>query len=244
MSDPENKEVQTMFASDVVVTNQTIHLWESVDYLAAKTRLNLARRYQDQYESLTIEFANLRASQSWLATQNGEEAACLLISHVEVLAPYFRQRGLCVELLRWCEDGLGACERLQQNPGRLLLLLGKTQHALGRWDEATTGFQTAIEISEGEDSRTHAQAVLALGHLQFNQGDYVIALETLTRAEKLLSELSDHERLATVRSERAAYYLNRGDFDKALSLYLEVDQLRKQAGEVLQMPMSNWDALH
>jgi hypothetical protein len=113
MSDPENKEVRTMFASDVVVKNQTIHLWESVDYLAAKTRLNLARRYQNQYDSLTIEFANLRASQSWLATQNNEETACLLIAYLEVLAPYLRQRGLGVELLRWCKDGLQASERLQ-----------------------------------------------------------------------------------------------------------------------------------
>jgi tetratricopeptide (TPR) repeat protein len=90
--------------------------------------------------------------------------------------------------------------------------------------------QAAIEASQKQDPGTYARATLALGRLQLNRGDYRAALETLARAEPLLSELSDYDGLATARSEMAAYHLNRRELNKALSLYLEVDQLRKRAG--------------
>src|SRR5207248_10378069 len=38
------------------------------------------------------------------------------------------------------------------------------------------------------------------------------------------------EQLMTIRAERAAYHLNRGDLDKALSLYLEIERRRQSAG--------------
>lgn len=209
---------------------EVIHHWELAGRLAAEARLELARRYQDQYERLDDEFANFRASRSWLAAQSSEETAHLVIAYVQVLAPYLRQRGFNAELLHWCEDGLRACKRLRQSPGWLLLLRSEAQNALGQWDEAMASIQAAIEASRGEDPQTYARAVLSLGRLQLNQGDYGTALETLAKAETLLLEQSDYEGLAIVRSEVAAYHLNRGELDKALSLYLEVERLRRQTG--------------
>jgi hypothetical protein len=57
-------------------------------------------------------------------------------------------------------------------------------------------------------------------------------LATLTIAEALLSARADTEGVATARSEVAAYYLNHGEFDKALLQHLEVDDLRRQNGAV------------
>jgi len=190
----------------------------------------LARRYRDRYERLDDEFANLRASWSWLSTRTDNEASHFLLAYLDALSTYLRQRGIYAELLRWCEVGLHACERLQQNPGRLLLLRSEAQSALGQWDEAAVSIQKAIGASEGKDSSTYAWAVLAFGRLQMNQGRYREALETLAGAERLLSEQSDYEGIAVVRSEVAAQYLNRGKLDKALSLYHSVDHFRKQAG--------------
>jgi len=204
--------------------------WESVHYWAAKHRLDLARRYQHQYERLDDEFPNLRASRAWVESQAGEEAARLLIGYAEALAAYLRQRGLDAELLHWCEDALQACSTAGQNPDRLLLLRSEAQIALGRWDEAVASTQAAIEASEGKNPRTYAQAVLALGRLQLNRDNYKDALETLGKAEALCAEQSDYEGLATVHSEVAAYHLNREELDEALSLCLEVGQLRRQAG--------------
>jgi tetratricopeptide (TPR) repeat protein len=222
--------IQSASKPNAVLQSQVVRYWEIADYPAAQGRLDLARHYQNQYERLDTELANLRASQAWLASQSSAETAQLLVAYVQALAPYLRQRGLNTELLRWCEDGLRACDRLEQNSGWLLLLRSEAQNSLGQWDETIASIQAAMEASRGRDLRTYAQAILALGRLQFNQGDYERALETLTEAEMLLSEQSDYEGMATVSSEFAAYHLNRGELDQALSLYLEVDQLRRRAG--------------
>ena len=219
-----------MFEMVALPPDQIIEAWKSADYLAAEVRLRLARCYRDQYERLDSEFANLRTSWFWSSGQADEKAAHLLLAYLDALSPYMRQRGLHAELLRWCEDGLRACERLRQNPGRLLLLRSEAQNALGRWIEAAASIRAAITVSREKDPDTYARAVLALGCLQMNQGNYRGALDTLHEAEKLLLERSDYEGVAVARSEVAAYYLNRRDLDKALSLYHSVDRLRKQAG--------------
>lgn len=206
--------------------------WNLVDRLAAEARLELARRYEDQYDRLDNEFPNLRVSQSWLAAQDSKEAACFLVAYVEVLASYLRRRGLDAVLRQWCEDGLRACKTLRRNPGWLLLLMSEAQNALGRWEESAATIGAAMEASVVEDPPTYARAVLALGRLQLNQGDYETALTTLAEAERLLSEQSDYEGVASAHAEVAAYYLNRRELDKALALYQEVDRLRRQAGAV------------
>jgi len=179
---------------------------------------------------LDSEFANLRGCQSWLANQDGTKEVHLLLEYLRVLAPYLQQRGLQAELVGWCKAGLHASEIVQQHAGWVLFLRGEAQNALGRWSEASESFRAAIEASEREDPQTHARALLALGRLQFNQGAYGIAFETISAAEACLAQRVDDEQLMTVRGERAAYHLNRGDLDKALSLYLEIDRRRQYAG--------------
>ncbi len=189
---------------DVEVSNQAVHYWTSSPYLSAITRLQLARCHQDQYDWLDSEFANLRGCQSWLATQDGTKEVHLLLEYLRVLAPYLQQRGLQAELVGWCKAGLHASEILLQHPGWVLFLRGEAQNALGRWNEASESFRAAIEASEREDQQTHARALLALGRLQFNQGAYGIAFETMSAAEACLAQAVDDEQLMTVRAERAA----------------------------------------
>jgi tetratricopeptide (TPR) repeat protein len=103
-------------------------------------------------------------------------------------------------------------------------------NALGRWEEASESFRAAMEVSEQEDPQVHARAQLARGRLQFNQGAYETAFETMRKAETYLTQTTDDEGLMTVRGEMAAYHLNKGDLDKALALYLEIDRRRQSTG--------------
>ncbi len=218
--------------ADSVARGRNLDVWATAYRRAAVSRLSLAVLHQHEYSRLDNEFAGLRASQSWLLLQPDEASATLLFSYIKVLAPYLRQRGFAVELLDWCEGAMRACAKIGQNLGWLLLIRGNAQSALGRWGDAVTSLMAAIGASSDTDPHTHARATLSLGQLQFNQGDYRTAMETLSRAERLLAELADYEGLAGVRAEEAAFYLNRRELGRALSLYLAADQLRKRAGAV------------
>ena len=226
------KDVPATFIGDAFVEQPVSTEWKAIyydyDYIAAEQRLQLARRYQQEYVKLDSRFDNLRFSQSWLTSQKSLESAQLLIDYVTILAPYLRQRGLRAELLRWCEDGLNACHLLRQNAGFLLLLRGEIQLTLGLWNEAQESVQQAIALSEADFPDIYAHALMVIGEILFNRGEYTIALATLEKAASLPSNHQTQERLATYHSEKAAYHLNRGEFDTALSLYLEADRLQKR----------------
>ena len=155
---------------------------------AAKVRLSRIRLYQNQFAILDQDIDNYRISRTWLTNRHGNEEGYLLLDYIELLGTYLFQRNFYTELVDWCEDGLRVCLRLQRNPAPLLFLKGKTLNALGHWQEALHCYHVAIEKSSETDRQIHAHAILALGQLQFNQGEYAVALKTLDHAEKLLNE--------------------------------------------------------
>jgi tetratricopeptide (TPR) repeat protein len=216
---------------DIVTKDSAaISLWNAADILAAQHRLRLARHYQHQFERLDLEFTNLSQARTKLSNQKHRETAHLLIEYLQVMTPYLRKRGLDRELLQWCEDSLLACRLLQQNPGWILLHRGGAQNRLGQWEDAKESFIAATEASENYDTHLYAKATLELGRLLLNQGYYKRALTLLAEAEGLLDAPSQYESRVIAKSEVAAYHLNRGELDKALALYKEADQLRRQAG--------------
>src|SRR5690242_18573634 len=194
--------MKTLQQADVEELNQITLYWTSSPSFSARVRLKLAQSHKDQYDWLDSEFANLRGSYTWLTTQNGTKEAHLLLDYLQMIAPYLQQRGLHGELLGWCEAGLHASEILQQAAGWVLFFRGKAENALGQWEEASKSFQATIEVSEQEDPQTHFQALLALGRLQFNRGEYEIAFETMSAAEAYFAQTADDGQLMTVHGER------------------------------------------
>lgn len=213
-------------------SSQAIQLWHSAPNLAAQHRLAIAKRYQSQFKQLDQEFPNLRQARALLVSQGDNASAQLLLEYIRILAPYLQQRGLDAELLQWCQDGLAASQRLQQDSGWLYLCLGGAQNRLGLWQEARGNYQASMESSQNQDRDIYAQATLELGRLQLNQGEYKQALTTLAEAEAVLKEFHNYQALAVVRAEIAAYYLNRGELDQALTLFHEADQIGRHAGAI------------
>ncbi|CAG0933956.1 hypothetical protein TFLX_03292 [Thermoflexales bacterium] len=184
--------------------------------------------YQSAYDLLDREFPQIQTASDWLAQETDRTAAELLLSLVEYLSAYLQHRYLYQDLLIYCKRGLSSTQLLGANAGWLHLLSYEAHWAIGEWDEARSSAESAIAATRLIDPTTHARAVLALGRLQFNLGEYRAALQTLSEAETLLAAIHDYDGVASVKAERAAYYLNRNELKKALSLYLEVDQLRQQ----------------
>lgn len=134
------------------------------------------------------------------------------------------------ETLSEIHTALRACERLGEKPARVLLVQGEARRALGEWRRTLDSFRQAMEASRAAAPSVHARAVLALGSLQFNRGEYGPALRTLAEAERMLLAQGDVAGLAAVRAEQAAYPLNRGDLERALALYLDEDRMQREAG--------------
>lgn len=212
------------------IQQQTIQYWTASYRISARSRLHLLRRYKDQYDWIEREFANICGNLSWLATQHDLEEAVCFLEYIQLLFPYMQKRDLQTDLLQWCRAGLYTAEIFQQNTGWLFFLCGQAHYALGQWDEARTSFQTAIKRSETEDVQTHARATLSLGRLEFNQGNYTAAFRAMNTAKAFFTQEADQEQLLIILGEAAAYHLNRREFNKALSLYQEIDRLQKQSG--------------
>ena len=179
------------------------------------------------FERLDRDFPQIQTTCSWLVQKKNGDLSAAFLQLVYALAPYLQRSALHKTLLQYCQLGLQFASQLGQNAGRLLLLQSRAYWALGEWDQALARVRAAINVSNIADPKVHAQSVLALGQLQLNRGEYRVALQTLSQAEKLLSEISDEEGIAAAKAEVAAYFLNRLEYRKALALYLEVDQRRR-----------------
>jgi tetratricopeptide (TPR) repeat protein len=202
------------------------NLWDS-QYRHATYYLDFAREHSQDFELLHSELGQFRIVRDWLANEEGSEASKSLVTLTRLLSDYLQNRSLHRELLDFCNKAITVSSETELSFGWLTLLRYDTYFALGEWDNALTEVLLAIEASRKNDPKTYAQAMLALGRLQMNQGNYKQALETLSQAENLLIDIGDLEGLASARSEVAAYYMNRGHLDHSLSLYLKVDELQQ-----------------
>jgi len=180
------------------------------------------------FERLDYEFAQIQVAYAWLSNRSSEEEKARLLEFIKNFAPYLKARMLHRVLLEYCQDGLRASKDLNANPGWLLVYAHEVYWAIGEWEKALSNIQNAIEATKDVDPIIYAQATLALGHLQFNRGEYRTAFHTLKMAEELLGKISDIDGVAAVKSETAAYHLNKGEYQKALEIYLEVDKLRRE----------------
>jgi tetratricopeptide (TPR) repeat protein len=194
-----------------------------VDYYLA-----YAQTHQDDLTALDEEFDNFTRVRLWLVHQKSRHTAQLLLALIKALTTYLHRPEFATELLAYCQAGLPACRLVGVNPGWLLLLRYEAHNYLGEWDYALADAQAAIKVTQAAVPQTHAQAMLALGCLQFNRGDYRVALDTLAQAEDLLTKLQDWNGVASARAQVAAYHLNRGELDQALTLYQEIDLLRRR----------------
>ncbi len=227
----ENRPQNILLTTSV----QEIRMWEQSDLIAAKVRLKIAHRYQNDRTRLNDEFPNLCLSQEWLAARQNEETAHLYISYTEQLYSYLQEQGHNADLLQWCKNSIRACEYVERNPCFFYYLLGDASHALGRWNDAIGYAEQAIQLSQGSDEKTHARAMLLKGRIQFSQGAYTSALTTLAQAEILLLQQKDYENFVRAKLDTISYYVSKGDIDAALAGYRDIEAFQQEKDEMTFM---------
>lgn len=192
----------------------------------ARYYLQVAQTLSSNYNALRGEYPQVRSASQWLATQRGTESAGCLLELIRTVSPYLLATSNNEELLDLCNHGTSASQRLGENVSWLELLKAECYYARGEWDRGLAAARIAVERASGLDPKTYAHAMLAMGRMQLNAGNYNEALRTLKIAQDLLTDLDDREGLATAVAEFAAYQLNRGKNEKALELYQEADRIR------------------
>lgn len=209
---------------------KAIHAWYFVNQKAADARMKLVRSTKDQLLLIDTDFSNLRTSMNWLGEQDDKGSAKLLLGYLDTLFPFLYQKRHYLELEKWCTAGLRACDLAHRNQAGVLVMKGETQFALGRWKDAQLTVRLAVTESDGRDASINAQALYVLGRLQIELGEYNAALGTLKKAEDLFTEIGNTGKIIEIRSEVGAYYLNKRDLDKALELFLTINELHEKTG--------------
>ena len=121
--------------------------------------------------------------------------------------------GACLAVTR--EKGL--------DPTWIYLLAFEANFGLGNWDAASDNVKAALEL-RSVNLPSQASALFAQGRLQMNRGDYLLALRSLERAIAIFQELGDARAAIAARAELFSYYLNKGEYPKALAGYQEIEQ--------------------
>ncbi len=207
-----------------------LQCWKSADAIATTVRYRRLLSWGDDWAQLDLEIPNVLLSMGWLRTQANEECASLLLAYLAQLLPYLQARSRTAEVLYWCDEGRKAAARCGRSPAFLFLAEGQAAFASGNWAQAGQSWQAAASASSEREPLAHAQALLALGRLEMNQGEYRRGRRTLSEAEQLFRSLGNAEGLSDVRSELAAYHLNRRELSRALAMYLEVHQRETEDG--------------
>lgn len=103
--------------------------------------------------------------------------------------------------------------------------LGHLAEIGGRWEEAKTHYQHAIQCAEGHDNRSAAQAQADLGDLLSDQGDYSAALNWLHQALYIFTALQDARgisntwyQIGEIAWRRGHYQEAQDDFEKSLAI--------------------------
>ena len=207
-----------------------VFFWRSANQRAARVRLDFLKGLLQDYDQLDMEITNLRASLEWLAEQTDLESAELFLSYLMSLKEYLYARGQASEIEHWTWVGLEACNRLGLDAGELLYLRGRAQYALGQWGQADSSWQSALQTGEASEVLRKAYVKLSLGQLYMNQGRFGIGLKTLQQVEGIFESFGEIEAVISIHAEIAAYYLNQRNLDKALAMYLEIEERYKEMG--------------
>ncbi len=163
-----------------------------------------------------------------------QEARFALVAAGQTRASYAHD-----ETLRQCELGLQALEKLttpepmaDEMGVSLLLERGRTERYIGRWQEAQSTFEQAVERAEklGKPELL-AKALYYEGWVSHLLGDVERALMAYDQSLALFESVGDREGLATVYNNLGSIYDARGDYERALIWYEQSALLKEELND-------------
>lgn len=200
-----------------------------VDELTAHSRFanyyaGFVRGRSTDFNAIETEYPQLEQALAWLSVQSGSQPSSVFLSFIRNLSPYLEARSLNDVILKYIGTCMARAQQVGQNLGWIYLLAYRANWALGRWNEAHNQVVQAVEESSHSNPMDYAGALRYLGTFQLNRGDYAEAMKTFAQAKRIFQDLGNTQGLVSIKSEEAAYYLNKADYLTAYHLYAEIEQ--------------------
>ena len=118
----------------------------------------------------------------------------------------------------------------------ILKKLGQVLELVGRWAEAETTYQQAIDQAERADQwQVQANCQTAMGELQRKQGNYTEASQWLDRAQSKYEQLADAEGKGQVLHFKGTVAAHQGQYEPARELYNQSLAIRRQLDDQPQI---------
>ena len=136
-------------------------------------------------------------------------------------------------LAEWMPVGTSA-DRMKQESLQLdgVQRVAKLYERLDRWEAAAVLFAQEITIAREAGHRDGCGAGhLGLGWIHFNQGRYDEAMEELTRADEIYSELDDRSGLSVSIGYMGMVHYSRGEYDRAMECYSRKEFISRELGD-------------
>ena len=107
--------------------------------------------------------------------------------------------------------------------------LGQVLELVGRWEEAETIYEEAIEQSELlEDRRAQVDCMIVMGEFQRKRGHYTEATEWLVRALSIYQDLEDDAGIGQALHYQGTVAASQGDYIRAQNLYAQSLAIRER----------------
>jgi tetratricopeptide (TPR) repeat protein len=203
---------------------------EETNYLyTANNYLNNSARFPAGSEAFNKQVSTLRDLFRWLSDPAKGKHLSLLSDLLVVYSPALEagfNHTLTASLIEKCIDHATDTGR---SAYELCLVAYRAFWAIGNWAKAEKYIRQAVDLSQGRSPVDQAGCLQILGSLQINKGDFREALVNLEKGTALYKKAGDKQGEINILKEKAAYYLDKGDFAAAERMYHEAGDFEFEA---------------
>jgi tetratricopeptide (TPR) repeat protein len=186
------------------------------------------------HAALTAELSNIFAGHAYARKRNDRIGweLCRDLIH-GAMTYYFNLHAMWSDWIVWCQDGLEACVKLEDEASALAIAtsLGMVCQRKGDWDQAIEFYRNAlVEMGKLDNPRGIATIYMNLGVVQLQKEQWKDALVSLTKSLQLREQLGDKHGMAQTRANLGMLYARHGEKTKARAYWTQALELFDSTG--------------
>lgn len=185
-------------------------------------------------DKLEIEHDNLRAALAWYLNAQGQAESGLLLA--ASLEHFWGIRGYFSEGIDHLSAALSRSDAKERTLARANALhaTGHLTYLQGRYPETRLVVEESLSIYreiDPIDQQGLANALITLGDMETELGNYSIAFKLMQEALEIMRELEDSRGISRALWQLGACVVRRGDYEQSVKYFEEALPLLRQVGD-------------